>query len=69
MGLVPAIGFSMATAVTIGLINGSIVQFLGINAFIVTLGTLTAMSIRFDSNTFSASKIWGDWIVKDATSV
>jgi D-xylose transport system permease protein len=43
MGLVPAVCLSMGTAVTIGLVNGSIVQFLGINAFIVTLGTLTAV--------------------------
>ena len=33
----------MGTAAAVGLLNGSIVQFLGINAFIVTLGTLTAV--------------------------
>lgn len=43
LGLVPAVFFSMGVAVFIGLVNGSIVQFLGINAFIVTLGTLTAV--------------------------
>src|SRR3546814_19931795 len=32
-----------SVAATIGLINGAIVQFVGINAFIVTLGTLTAV--------------------------
>lgn len=43
LGLVPAVFFSMGVAVFIGFVNGSIVQFLGINAFIVTLGTLTAV--------------------------
>ncbi|WP_409565194.1 ABC transporter permease [Rhizobium sp. BK456] len=43
LGLVPAVFFSMGVAVFVGLVNGSIVQFLGINAFIVTLGTLTAV--------------------------
>src|SRR3546814_10699357 len=32
-----------SVAATIGLINGAIVQFVGINALIVTLGTLTAV--------------------------
>jgi D-xylose transport system permease protein len=43
LGLWPAVCVSMGAALLIGLINGSIVQFLGINAFIVTLGTLTAV--------------------------
>jgi D-xylose transport system permease protein len=42
-GVWPAVGLAMGSAIVIGLINGSIVQFLGINAFIVTLGTLTAV--------------------------
>lgn len=49
VGLAPSIGFvpamlaALATAAAIGLLNGAIVQFVGINAFIVTLGTLTAV--------------------------
>jgi ribose/xylose/arabinose/galactoside ABC-type transport system permease subunit len=49
VGLAPEIGFPLAagaalvTAAAIGLLNGAIVQFVGINAFIVTLGTLTAV--------------------------
>ena len=49
VGLAPQIGFPLAalaaliTAAGIGLLNGAIVQFVGINAFIVTLGTLTAV--------------------------
>ncbi|MEC3909251.1 ABC transporter permease [Sphingobium sp. CR2-8] len=34
---------ALCTAGAIGLLNGAIVQFVGINAFIVTLGTLTAV--------------------------
>ncbi len=34
---------ALCTAAAIGLLNGAIVQFVGINAFIVTLGTLTAV--------------------------
>jgi D-xylose transport system permease protein len=34
---------ALATAAAIGLANGLVVQFVGINAFIVTLGTLTAV--------------------------
>ncbi|WBQ15675.1 ABC transporter permease [Sphingobium yanoikuyae] len=34
---------ALCTAAAIGLLNGMIVQFVGINAFIVTLGTLTAV--------------------------
>jgi D-xylose transport system permease protein len=43
LGLWPAVGVSMLVSVLAGLLNGSIVQYLGINAFIVTLGTLTAI--------------------------
>lgn len=43
MGFVPAVGVAMLVAVAIGLLNGVIVQFVGINAFIVTLGTMTAV--------------------------
>jgi len=49
VGLAPSIGFPLAalaaivTAISVGLFNGAVVQFVGINAFIVTLGTLTAV--------------------------
>jgi D-xylose transport system permease protein len=49
IGLSPVIGFPMAlvaalaTGAAIGLVNGAIVNLIGINAFIVTLGTLTAV--------------------------
>ena len=43
IGFLPACGVGMIVAIAVGLLNGSIVQFLGINAFIVTLGTLTAI--------------------------
>lgn len=49
VGLAPALGFPVAagaalcTAAAVGLFNGAVVQFAGINAFIVTLGTLTAV--------------------------
>jgi D-xylose transport system permease protein len=43
MGYLPACGLGMLVAIAVGLLNGSIVQFVGINAFIVTLGTLTAI--------------------------
>jgi ribose/xylose/arabinose/galactoside ABC-type transport system permease subunit len=43
IGFVPAMGAALCTAAAIGLLNGAIVQFVGINAFIVTLGTLTAV--------------------------
>lgn len=42
-GFGTAFALAMTVAVVAGLVNGSIVQFLGINAFIVTLGTLTAV--------------------------
>jgi D-xylose transport system permease protein len=43
LGLWPAVCVSMGAAILAGLVNGTIVQYLGINAFIVTLGTLTAI--------------------------
>ena len=43
IGFWPAAGVAIFVAVLVGLLNGAIVQFLGINAFIVTLGTLTAI--------------------------
>ena len=43
VGFVPAAGAALCVAASIGLLNGAIVQFVGINAFIVTLGTLTAV--------------------------
>ncbi|MBX5193559.1 ABC transporter permease [Rhizobium sp. NZLR3b] len=59
IGFVPAAALALAVAMAIGLINGSIVQFLGINAFIVTLGTMTAVRglvlIYTDGRSLSAS--------------
>ncbi|MFV0625372.1 ABC transporter permease [Sphingomonas sp. ac-8] len=43
IGFAPAAIAALCTAATVGLLNGAIVQFVGINAFIVTLGTLTAV--------------------------
>ena len=43
LGFWPAVGAAMSVAVSAGLLNGVIVQLIGINAFIVTLGTLTAI--------------------------
>lgn len=43
IGFPPAAVAALCTAGAIGLLNGAIVQFVGINAFIVTLGTLTAV--------------------------
>jgi D-xylose transport system permease protein len=43
LGFWPAAGVALLTAAMVGVLNGSVVQFLGINAFIVTLGTLTAV--------------------------
>ncbi|MBC2834521.1 ABC transporter permease [Gemmobacter straminiformis] len=43
MGFWPAVALAMTVAMALGLLNGSIVQFVGINAFIVTLGTMTAV--------------------------
>ncbi len=42
IGLWPAILVALAVAATAGLVNGVIIQRVGINAFIVTLGALTA---------------------------
>ena len=43
IGFWPAVGAAMSVAIGAGLLNGIIVQVIGINAFIVTLGTLTAI--------------------------
>ncbi|WP_082012210.1 ABC transporter permease [Burkholderia sp. A9] len=43
MGFWPAACMAVVVAMLVGVLNGAIVQFLGINAFIVTLGTLTAI--------------------------
>jgi D-xylose transport system permease protein len=43
LGFWPAAGIGMLSAIAVGLLNGAIVQWIGINAFIVTLGTLTAI--------------------------
>src|SRR5260370_28880378 len=43
IGFVPACAVAMLVAISAGLLNGGIVQLLGIKAFIVTLGTMTAL--------------------------
>ena len=43
LGFWPAAGCALLVAAAVGLLNGAVVQFVGINAFIVTLGTLTAI--------------------------
>ncbi|CAI8882678.1 MULTISPECIES: ABC transporter permease [Burkholderia] len=43
MGFWPAACLAVVVAMLVGVLNGAIVQLLGINAFIVTLGTLTAI--------------------------
>ena len=43
IGFWPAVGLAMGVSICAGFLNGAIVQFLGINAFIVTLGTMTAL--------------------------
>ncbi len=43
LGFWPAFGLSLGAAMLLGFINGAIVQWVGINAFIVTLGTMTAV--------------------------
>lgn len=43
IGFAPAAAAAMVTAAAVGLANGLIVEFIGINAFIVTLGSLTAV--------------------------
>ncbi len=59
IGFWPAAGLAMVVAMSIGLLNGAIVQFVGINAFIVTLGTMTAVRglvlIYTDGRSLSAS--------------
>ena len=42
-GVVGGVALTLAVAAGVGLLNGAIVQLVGINAFIVTLGTLTAI--------------------------
>lgn len=66
LALMPSLGFYGALAVAllagagIGLFNGLVVQYVGINAFIVTLGTLTAVRglvlIITDGRTVTASE-------------
>jgi D-xylose transport system permease protein len=59
IGFLPAAALAMTVAMGIGLVNGAIVQFVGINAFIVTLGTMTAVRglvlIYTDGRSLSAS--------------
>ncbi|SHK51648.1 ABC transporter permease [Paraburkholderia terricola] len=43
VGFWPAAFLGVFVAMLVGVLNGAIVQYLGINAFIVTLGTLTAI--------------------------
>ena len=43
IGFWPAAALAVIVAMSIGLLNGAIVQYVGINAFIVTLGTMTAV--------------------------
>jgi D-xylose transport system permease protein len=43
LGVVGGVALTLAIAAVVGLLNGAIVQLVGINAFIVTLGTLTAI--------------------------
>jgi D-xylose transport system permease protein len=43
IGFWPAAAVALLVSMAVGLLNGTIVQVLGINAFIVTLGTLTAI--------------------------
>lgn len=43
VGFWPALLLSLAAAGAVGLLNGIMVQLVGINAFIVTLGTMTAI--------------------------
>ncbi len=43
LGFWPAAALAMAAAMLLGLLNGAIVQYVGINAFIVTLGTMTGV--------------------------
>jgi D-xylose transport system permease protein len=43
IGFFPAAAVALIVAMGVGLLNGVIVQYVGINAFIVTLGTMTAV--------------------------
>ena len=43
IGYWPAFFLALGVGMSMGLLNGVIVQFVGINAFIVTLGTMTAV--------------------------
>jgi D-xylose transport system permease protein len=43
IGYLPAMALAMGAAICVGLFNGIVVQYVGINAFIVTLGTMTAI--------------------------
>ena len=43
IGFWPAAALALAAGIGLGLLNGIIVEFVGINAFIVTLGTMTAI--------------------------
>jgi D-xylose transport system permease protein len=43
LGFIPALAAALAASGAVGLLNGVMVQLVGINAFIVTLGTLTAV--------------------------
>ena len=43
VGFWPAVVIALLVAAAVGVLNGAIVQYVGINAFIVTLGTLTAI--------------------------
>ena len=64
LGFWPAAGVAMLVAIAVGLLNGAIVQLLGINAFIVTLGTLTAIRGLVLIVTNSRSLLVEDPIVK-----
>jgi D-xylose transport system permease protein len=59
IGFWPAFALALAGGAAIGLFNGVVVQYIGINAFIVTLGTLTAVRglvlIITDGRTVSAA--------------
>ena len=59
IGFWPAGALAMTVAMGFGLLNGAIVQFVGINAFIVTLGTMTAVRglvlLYTDGRSLSAS--------------
>ena len=43
IGIFPAMAISLVPGLLVGLINAAVVQGLGINAFIVTLATMTAL--------------------------